>query len=297
MRHLWSQIITSGLEQLHKKHLAEHAAKKGGNVISGANTPYFDAGKFYTEDSDHCPRTALYRALGLDTLLPKNPDDQLSHHTGRMWESLVKIALKESLYENSYVEEYEHRREFDGGISYVGHEDFKVTTQGKEFLVETKTLQSANPCEQIKDNEKPKLGALLQLIPALSSSGLPFGYISYACGSWFENYSFATKKRNKYQPFRKEFYVTYDKMGRVYVEEKATPWTVQGVDAGIAAAAYLLKEDAMPPMPDFVDFNKQPMKYDVCHYCKWREHGCKDYQQGDKLSMFAESVRSVCNAV
>jgi hypothetical protein len=285
-------IIQSGLEEIHAEHIAEQEKTKAGVVLSGANTPYFENNSFFSEDSDHCPRSACFRALKLDRLMKKDVNDYLSHHTGRMWEDLVKKALIKSQFKNAYVEEHEHTREFDGGVRYVGHEDFKVECQGQTFLVETKTLQSGNTCEAIKEQEKLKLGALLQLIPALSSGNFPFGFISYANGSWFDVYSFATKKRLKFTPFRKTFYVTFDANGSVYVDENKTAWYKQGVDAGIEACAHMLLNDYMPPMPTFTDVNRKPMGYDVCQYCKYKEFGCKDYKQGDKLSVFADQMRS-----
>jgi hypothetical protein len=294
-------LIGNGLEEMHKRHIQHDVEVKDVNCISGANTPYYESGEFFSEDSDHCPRSALFRAIGLDRLLAKNPDDQISHKTGRVWEELVVDCLKLTTVPHTLVQEYEHRRQH-GSIGYCGHCDFVIESQGVRFAIETKTLQSGSTCEFVIEKDTPKLGALLQLLPAISSlqaydplSKANFGFLAYAVGSWFDHYSFETKKRLKFKPGRKTFYVTIGEDGLVSVNEKPTQWWIQGIDAGIAIAAVLLEQDRMPPMPTFCNFNREKTKYDVCAYCKWKEHGCKDYAANDKISNFAKIVKASFN--
>lgn len=291
---IWDMLIGNGLEEMHKTHIKNDLEVKDVNTISGANTPYYESGEFFTEDTDHCPRSAAFRAIGLDRLLPKDPNSQISHKTGRVWEELVVDCLKLTSIPHTIVQEYEHRRQH-GSIGYCGHCDFVIESQGVKFAVETKTAQSASICLQFQDKNMPKLGALLQLVPAITASESHCGFIAYAIGSWFECYDFATKKRCKFVPGRKTFYVQINGDGVICVDEKPTLWWKQGIDAGIAVLAALIEQDRMPPVPVFCNFNREPTKYDVCAYCKWKEHGCKDYALDDKLSGFDRNVKASFN--
>jgi hypothetical protein len=256
----------------------------------GANTPNFYEGKFTIDGASHCPRQAICRKRGIETR--PSIKNLLSWKYGRAWEELMKRWIEKANYAGlSYIAEEDALIQFysfkeEEKRIYTARPDLLITYNTWRFPVECKSVQSESTGKAALIDNKPKLGAVMQMNSAMVYHECDIGFTLYGLMTWLSGYDFATKSRFKLEPSFNTHYFERHKDGNKLVYNGInTIVSTESLADGLALLESLDADGVLPTeRPISVDLFGHKAGYDQCTYCDFRTV-CDQYGKKDTIEI------------
>lgn len=278
-----NNILNAGIENL----ISEQQTNQLGN-LTGSNALLFNVkiSAFEAESNSHCPRVALLRREA-NVQEPTSQQSFLSNTHGRLFEDLLRsILLNSGVNGLEYLEEEEAEiriTDLDGTEILTARPDKILKLYDKILPVEVKTIQSANTAHSVFIENKPKLGALIQLSIYMYGHKVDEGYLLYAASNWFSGYNFSNRQKWTINPSIKLFHCEL-KNNKVYFEGKESLVTIDKILQGVSAYEFHKKINVLPDRPLWKDVYGDPAKFDGCFYCKFNPV-CTRYDNLQKIEL------------